>query len=158
MPSRHRTVFALIVVVIITVSLGACEQVVESTGNAAIRRSGDDLLIALCDPLHVETIAIGTAKRTLIGDGFVETNLLATGDTDFPAGYEFSTDSDLKELTVQKRLAPRLDEANEVSVIVSQGASVGASVTAFFTLVPGSLPSDAWLQLDGSQTEQPCGD
>ncbi len=135
--------------------LCSCERIFEDVGHVSLSREGESVRVAFCDALEVDTILVTTAHRGWSAGAFVETVYIAKGKVSFPEGFVLSTQEETDGLDVNLRLDPRLDEANEVSVLASDRDSAPL-VSVAFSLPSGGLPTDGWLQLDGSITEEAC--
>ena len=140
---------------LLAMSLCGCETVFENKGNVAVSRVGDEVAVAFCGAVQLDKLLVGTAHRSLIPGGFVETGYVASGQASIPKGFILSTGQEVAGLDVELRLDQRLDDANEVTVI-GRTDEQDTPISATFEFPTGALPVDAWLRLDGSTTEDPC--
>lgn len=139
----------------VALTLCGCERLVEDIGDVSVSRQGQAVLVAFCDAVEVQTVSVTAAHRGWGGEGFAETFYITKGDASLPEGFVLSTDEEIAGLNVELSLDPRLDEANEISVMADSDKP-GQLIQVTFNFAVGTIPTDRWLRSDGSTSDDPC--
>ncbi len=121
--------------------------------RAGYQRDGDALVVAVCEAIDSRLILMETRGPDTNGDweAFYE----QSGSVGVSVGDTFSTsaaEQDLEGTTL--RTSPSLVPGTEISVLF---ASNQTSFSSYVTVPADGVPSDAWLQPDGTTSEWPCG-
>ncbi|MBX3100118.1 MAG: hypothetical protein KF761_11120 [Salinibacterium sp.] len=139
----------LVFVLAVSLSLVGCTERFGGGPNS-LSRSGNDLLVAVCEPIDVREIygaASGETGRQVFldlhGEAKVapETVLKSGVATEGLDGYFEQVD---------------LEKVNTIS-IKFEGVGKGASWSSIFdSSGPIEIPSEGWLQTSGEVTDDPC--
>lgn len=140
------------VALLVAVLLAGCDSGLFS-GPIAVRMNGSELEVATCRSAEITSLRIqerGTGlfrQWTEVVTGF--------GSTTVSPGTTFSETDPLPGLTLQSLTQLELREGHELAVTL-RGEISGDLLDAVFVIGKEGVPSDGWLQPDGSVTKEMC--
>lgn len=144
----------LISAALIAVMLGVsgCGRIEAPTGRGpmSIQRSGDSLVVAVCQKVD-EVVGIRGEART---DGDWTTFWDARGEVSITAGNSISEENIGDHLEVLVASSPSLDERTEIAIAV-EANDPNDSLLGLFEL-DHTLGGSLWLHSNGVETERPC--
>lgn len=121
----------------------------------SIKRDGNSFLFAICR--DVTTGRIFASERNVSRDIERYRFLDASGRASISAGTVLSPESIPPSLAVDTAQKPEMLAGSEYLItIVSVDGKSGGMVSGFILREDQELPTDVWLHVDGSTTEEPC--
>lgn len=112
---------------------------------------GEDLVIVPCRSIEATTIIMEVDDESGALTRFYE----VSGPVSVSKGDEFSTAPGASAPPgTSIRFTPELDPGSDIYVAF---ASADDSIISYLTLGEAGIPSDGWLQPDGTVSEWPCG-
>lgn len=145
--SRFAAVAALV-----ALALTGCDSGLFS-GALAVRMNGRVLEFAICRSADITSLRV-QERGTGIFRQWTEV-VAGSGSATVISGTTFSERNPLSGLEIEKLGQFELREGHELAVTL-RGGSSGALLDAVFVIGGNGLPSDGWLQPDGSVTEESC--
>jgi hypothetical protein len=135
--------------------LVGCEQVLEETGSAGIRRDGTDLLIATCDPLSVEQFAVSARSRSQALAKPVRVVTLE-GSAHLEAGHIYRVGDEIAGLKIVDLNSVDLGDLKDISIEIASPSPPYNALFWVWNLERDSIPEGAWLMSNGSTGPDPC--
>jgi hypothetical protein len=153
-----RRVFIAVGMAIIATSLGGCALLPHDPAAddpIAIRMVHGNLVVAPCEAIHAATIDMESRGPGPNDQWTVF--FRAKGSIPVRAGQQFSMSASAPPIDgVTVRRNPHLVNGTTLGLIFSSTREKSVISNDSFTLGPGVVPSDGWLQSDGSVTRTPC--
>lgn len=144
-----RTTLIGVGALVVAVSLSGCDYFPpERMGFQIV---GGDLVVAVCESIDATSMVMELYTAEGEATRFYE----VTGEVSIAKGDEFSTAADAAtppEASV--RFTPELIPGSEIYVNVRNARD---DVISFITIGETGIPTDGWLQPDGTISEWPCG-
>jgi hypothetical protein len=147
-----RSVAAVAVLIAASCLLTSCDGNL-ATGPISIKRSGSEMLIAVCQGVDIRSVSgeFQNANRGVSNRTFLD----LSGSARAGKGTIFSTGRDWADLTVKTLRTP--DMSNGASMIITINPPDPHGFSGAFTLGAGGLSSSEWMRPDGTLSKSACG-
>lgn len=146
----HGAVSAVPIAILSVVVLSGCDPIYQDDAPLAVQGEEGNFRLAVCTDVVVDGVLV---EERVTNASSWETIWDAAGDLPIASGSVLESADPPSALDVTSWRTIQNLAGGTVSVLLVSGE---LALTAEFLVPEGGLPSDAWLQADGTQTVDPC--
>lgn len=149
---RRRRVFGLLIAVTLAPGLAGCGSLSSGDDPIAVRLHNGSLEVAVCTPWSLSSVLVQTRVPGFTGRS--EDVWVADGTAELASGDVLRSSSPPAGLEATSWVEPQLGPGDELTVTL--GGPDGTALNASLSVPLSGLPTEEWLQADGSVTKSAC--
>lgn len=154
---KSTSVWLMAVLAVASFLVAGCEQVYATTGEAAIRRDGDTLLIGTCGQLDIEAITVSGRYGEIDFLSRTERFVTLYGHAEFDDGNIYRVGQSVDGMDVLDTMPVDFQGLSKIHVAVSSRVPPHNPLFQVWDVHSSGIPETGWLSPDGTVTNQPCG-
>lgn len=150
-----RRLLLVSVAVAVCVALVGCEQVYLETGSASIKRSENNLIIAICDEQQIEALTVsGRIGNPTIGK--VVNLVRLRGNGNLPNSYLYRLGDSIPGMSSLEVDEVRFSDLGLITIMTSSPNPPYGPLFRSWNISETGVPGDRWLRPDGTESVEPC--